>query len=60
MNMKLSVQYFQIGEQDALEMKLVTITTPLSHTSDEYIHIAFKNNVVLYNVYCTCYCIRNQ
>lgn len=45
--MVLSVQYFQTEEQDALEIKLVIIRTPLNHLSDEHIHISFKNNVVI-------------
>lgn len=44
MNMKMSVQYFQTEEQDALEMKLVAIRTPLNHPSDE-LPFNFKNSM---------------
>lgn len=57
--MKLTVQYFQTEEQDALEIKLATIVTLLSHASDEHIHISFKNNVEV-QCYCSCYHTGNK
>lgn len=57
--MELTIQYFQTEEQDALEVKLVTVVTPLSCPSDEHIHISFKNNVEI-QCYCSCYHIGNK